>query len=83
MEWLTRILALAWLFGLAAGFVPAAAAARDGSWAMPTIDTANNIRSVLAPIGPVLVFGPNNFPFAFNSASGGDFAGGGVSGATR
>ncbi len=52
----------------------AAAAARDGSWSMPTIDTANNIRSVLAPIGPVLVFGPNNFPFAFNSASGGDFA---------
>lgn len=52
----------------------AAAAARDGSWAMPTIDAAANIRSVLAPIGPVLVFGPNNFPFAFNSAAGGDFA---------
>lgn len=52
----------------------AAAAARDGSWAMPTIDAAANIRSVLEPIGPVLVFGPNNFPFAFNSASGGDFA---------
>jgi len=32
-----------------------------------------NIRSVLAPIGPVWVFGPNNFPFAFNSAAGGDF----------
>jgi NADP-dependent aldehyde dehydrogenase len=28
---------------------------------------------VLAPIGPVLVFGPNNFPFGFNSAAGGDF----------
>jgi alpha-ketoglutaric semialdehyde dehydrogenase len=52
----------------------AAAAVRDGSWAMPTIDEAANIRSVLEPIGPVLVFGPNNFPFAFNSASGGDFA---------
>lgn len=52
----------------------AAAAARDGSWAMPTIDTPNNIRSVLGPIGPVCVFGPNNFPFAFGSASGGDFA---------
>ncbi|HEY2839953.1 MAG TPA: aldehyde dehydrogenase family protein, partial [Pirellulales bacterium] len=26
------------------------------------------------PIGPVCVFGPNNFPFAFNSAAGGDFA---------
>jgi NADP-dependent aldehyde dehydrogenase len=51
----------------------AAAAAREGSWAMPTIDSASNIRSVLQPIGPVIVFGPNNFPFAFNSASGGDF----------
>ncbi|MGI8982446.1 MAG: aldehyde dehydrogenase (NADP(+)) [Pirellulaceae bacterium] len=52
----------------------AAAAARDGSWAAPTIDTKQNIRSMLEPIGPVIVFGPNNFPFAFNSASGGDFA---------
>ncbi len=52
----------------------AAAAARDGSWALPTIDTKQNIRSLLEPIGPVIVFGPNNFPFAFNSASGGDFA---------
>ena len=51
----------------------AAAAARDGGWAMPTIDTKTNIRSRLAPIGPVVVFGPNNFPFAFNSAAGGDF----------
>ena len=50
-----------------------AAAVRDGSWALPTIDTKLNIRSVLAPIGPVLVFGPNNFPFAFNSVAGGDF----------
>ncbi len=52
----------------------AAAAAREGSWSMPTIDTKNNIRSMLGPIGPVVVFGPNNFPLAFNSASGGDFA---------
>ncbi len=52
----------------------AAVAAKDGSWAMPTIDTKQNIRSMLEPIGPVIVFGPNNFPFAFNSASGGDFA---------
>jgi NADP-dependent aldehyde dehydrogenase len=52
----------------------AAAAARDGSWALPTIDTKNNIRSTYAPIGPVVVFGPNNFPLAFNSASGGDLA---------
>lgn len=52
----------------------AAAAARDGSWALPTIDSKANIRSVLGPIGPVVVFGPNNFPFAFNGISGGDFA---------
>ncbi len=52
----------------------AAAAAREGSWALPTIDTKANIRSQLAGIGPVAVFGPNNFPLAFNSASGGDFA---------
>ncbi|MBI1348220.1 aldehyde dehydrogenase family protein [bacterium] len=52
----------------------AATAARDGSWSQPTIDTAVNIRSQLEPIGPVAVFGPNNFPFAFNSAAGGDFA---------
>ena len=52
----------------------AAAAALEGSWAMPTIDTKANIRSMLAPLGPVWVFGPNNFPFAFNSVAGGDFA---------
>lgn len=52
----------------------AAAAAREGSWTLPTIDTKANIRSYLGPIGPVAVFGPNNFPFAFNSAAGGDFA---------
>jgi NADP-dependent aldehyde dehydrogenase len=52
----------------------AAAAARDGSWRRPIIDVKANIRSVFAPIGPVVVFGPNNFPFAFNGISGGDFA---------
>ena len=52
----------------------AAAAARDGSWALPTIDTSTGIRSVYGAIGPVCVFGPNNFPLAFGSASGGDFA---------
>jgi 2,5-dioxopentanoate dehydrogenase len=52
----------------------AAAAARDGSWALPTIDTKQNIRSLYGPLGPIAVFGPNNFPFAFNSAGGGDFA---------
>jgi NADP-dependent aldehyde dehydrogenase len=52
----------------------AAAAALEGSWALPTIDTQLNIRSMLAPLGPVCVFGPNNFPLAFNSVAGGDFA---------
>ncbi|MCA9228297.1 MAG: aldehyde dehydrogenase family protein, partial [Planctomycetales bacterium] len=52
----------------------AAAAARDGSWAMATIDSAANIRSMYGSLGPVCVFGPNNFPFAFNSMAGGDFA---------
>ncbi len=52
----------------------AAAAVRNGSWAMPTIDTKTGIRSMFGPLGPVIVFGPNNFPFAFGSVSGGDFA---------
>ena len=52
----------------------AAAAVRDRSWTMATIDTAVGIRSYYAPLGgPVVVFGPNNFPFAFNSVAGGDF----------
>jgi 2,5-dioxopentanoate dehydrogenase len=52
----------------------AAAAVAEGSWALPTIDTKLNIRSLLAPVGPVLIFGPNNFPFAYNGVAGGDFA---------
>ena len=52
----------------------AAAACREGSWALPTIDTKGGIRSVHAALGPVLVIGPNNFPFAFNGIAGGDFA---------
>jgi len=52
----------------------AGSAAREGSWTVPTIDTKANIRSMHGPIGPVAVFGPNNFPFAFNSVAGGDFA---------
>lgn len=52
----------------------AAAAAREGSWATATIDVKNNIRSMYEPLGPAVVIGPNNFPFAFNSAAGGDFA---------
>src|SRR6187401_3500349 len=51
-----------------------AAAARARSWCKATIDTALNIRSMHAPLGGlVVVFGPNNFPFAFNSVAGGDF----------
>jgi NADP-dependent aldehyde dehydrogenase len=52
----------------------AATAAREGTWRLATIDTANNIRSCYSAIGTVAVFGPNNFPLAFNGISGGDFA---------
>jgi len=53
----------------------AAAACRDRSWCRATIDTRNNIRSKHGPLGgPVVIFGPGNFPFAFNPAAGGDFA---------
>lgn len=52
----------------------AAKAARSGSWRQAVIDTATGIRSCYAPLGPVAVFGPNNFPFAFNSVAGGDFS---------
>ncbi|MBN2136861.1 MAG: aldehyde dehydrogenase (NADP(+)) [Sedimentisphaerales bacterium] len=53
----------------------AAKAARELSWCHATIETSVNIRSKMGPLdGPVSVFGPNNFPFAFNSISGGDFA---------
>ena len=52
----------------------AAAAALEGSWALPTIDPKINLRSCMGPIGPVLVIGPNNFPFAYSGAAGGDFA---------
>jgi 2,5-dioxopentanoate dehydrogenase len=51
-----------------------AKAIREGSWSHPTIDTASNIRSVFQPLGGTpIVFGPNNFPFAFNGIAGGDF----------
>lgn len=53
----------------------AAEACRDRSWVRATIDTKLDIRSKLGPLGgPVAVFGPNNFPFAFNAVGGGDFA---------
>ena len=52
----------------------AASACRTGNWALPTIDSKSGIRSVYESLGPVCIFGPNNFPFAFGSVSGGDFA---------
>jgi alpha-ketoglutaric semialdehyde dehydrogenase len=53
----------------------AAAACRDRSWCRATIDTDRNIRSMFGPLGgPVVVMGPNNFPFAYNAIGGGDFA---------
>ncbi len=52
----------------------AAAAARSGDWAQPVIDSKINLRACLGSIGPVAVFGPNNFPFAYNGIAGGDFA---------
>lgn len=53
----------------------AAAAARSSVWRRPTIDRARGIVSAYAPLGgPVVVMGPNNFPFAFNSVAGGDAA---------
>ena len=53
----------------------AAGAARGETWRRPIHDEARNIHSMFAPLGgPVIVMGPNNFPFAFNSISGGDFA---------
>jgi alpha-ketoglutaric semialdehyde dehydrogenase len=54
----------------------AAAAARERSWCRATIDTETNIRSQYGSLGgPVVIFGPNNFPYAYNAMSGGDFAG--------
>lgn len=52
----------------------AAATARSADWTQPVIDTAAGIRTHFGPLGPVAVFGPNNFPLAFGSVSGGDFA---------
>jgi NADP-dependent aldehyde dehydrogenase len=51
----------------------AAAAARDRDWMMPVLSPGSRIAARLAPIpGVAVVFGPNNFPFAFNSVTGGD-----------
>ncbi|RCS44627.1 aldehyde dehydrogenase family protein [Bremerella cremea] len=52
----------------------AADAAEQRSWKQISIETKRDLRSMLAPIGPVAIFSPNNFPFSWNTLSGGDFA---------
>jgi NADP-dependent aldehyde dehydrogenase len=53
----------------------AAAAARSGAWRHPVLSPASGIAAMNTALpGPVVVFGPNNFPFAFNGVAGGDFA---------
>jgi alpha-ketoglutaric semialdehyde dehydrogenase len=56
-----------------------AALAREGSWVDARIDTAlperqpvprPDIRRMLKPVGPVVVFGASNFPLAFSTAGG-------------
>src|SRR5690349_9022535 len=57
-------------------------ACERGDWLEARIDTAiadktppkPDIRKTLVPLGPVVVFGSSNFPFAFSTA-GGDTAG--------
>lgn len=51
---------------------------REGSWVEASIDTANpdkvpakpDLRKMLIPMGPVVVFGASNFPFAYSTAGG-------------
>ncbi|WP_262507790.1 aldehyde dehydrogenase (NADP(+)) [Sediminibacterium ginsengisoli] len=55
-----------------------AALLREGSWVEATVDTADatvnpakpDIRKMLIPLGPVVVFGASNFPFAYSTAGG-------------
>jgi len=56
-----------------------AAMVEEGSWVDATIDTAElerspipkqDIRKMLIPLGPVVVFGASNFPFAYSTAGG-------------
>ena len=51
----------------------------EGSWVEARVDTAlpdrapipkPDIRKMLIPIGPVIVFGASNFPFAYSTAGG-------------
>jgi len=52
---------------------------KEGSWVEAVIDTANlnrqpipkvDIRKMLVPLGPVVVFGASNFPLAYSTAGG-------------
>ncbi|MEX2602391.1 MAG: aldehyde dehydrogenase (NADP(+)) [Balneolaceae bacterium] len=44
---------------------------REGSWVDARIDTEqSDIRTMSYPLGPVVVFGASNFPFAFSTAGG-------------
>ena len=53
----------------------AADAARTRAWKHPVLSPEADIASLYEAIpGVICVFGPNNFPFAFNSVAGGDFA---------
>ncbi|PSL19931.1 NADP-dependent aldehyde dehydrogenase [Chitinophaga ginsengisoli] len=62
---------------------------KEGSWVEAVIDTAKpdstpakpDLRRMLVPAGPVVVFGASNFPFAFSTA-GGDTASALAAGAT-
>ena len=55
-----------------------AAASEKGDWLEASIDTAiphktppkPDIRKMLVPLGPVVVFGASNFPFAYSTAGG-------------
>lgn len=53
--------------------------AAEGNWVEATIDTAlpdrqpipkTDLRKMLVPLGPVVVFGASNFPFAYSTAGG-------------
>ncbi len=51
-----------------------ASACENGQWLDARIDTAHagapDIRKTMVPLGPVLVFGASNFPFAYSTAGG-------------
>ena len=53
-----------------------AAACEAGHWLEARIDTANpekgdpDVRKLQVPVGPVVVFGASNFPFAYSTAGG-------------